>query len=285
MRRNFFFSALALLALVFVFDSCSAFEPDTGGGTINLSFDTASLFGSRNISLSSGGSENSCYIVVAIRGDYNAVQSDLIYVDFDNPPTSHSMSFYSLPVGKKVYIEANVYAPYDSYDSDYLHLHTGKSDTILVVNGENSVKIKMTNLTKEDSAVTSIVAETAVAYINGNGYPEYAQLSGEMFFYANGKYQLKGSDGVYSEGIWRYSKSSDLSSFEWNNDYTYTLYLTECIYSNVKVDDMNPVIANFVIVEFPEEKSYYLEYDEETASPRSTTFTSLNGLVYRLGSY
>ena len=274
------FSLFCFFATSFSFYSCSDLE--TEGGKVNLSFDTTSLFGSRNISLSSDGEGNACYIVVSVRGDYNTVQSDLIYVDFDNPPTSHSMSFDSVPVGNKVYLDANVYAP---WSSEYLHMHTGKSGTILVVSGENSVKIKMTDLTKEDSNVTSTFAETAVAYINDNGYPEDVQLRGQMFFYANGKYQLKGNDGVYSEGVWRYSKSSDLSSFEWNNDYTYTLYLTECIYSNVKVVDMNPVIANFVIVEFPEEKSYYLEYDEEAASPRSTTFTSLNGLVYRLGSY
>lgn|GEM_PF-3070837 len=274
------FSLFCFFATSFSFYSCSDLE--TEGGKVNLSFDTTSLLGSRNISLSSDGEGNACYIVVSVRGDYNTVQSDLIYVDFDNPPTSHSMSFDSVPVGNKVYLDANVYAP---WSSEYLHMHTGKSGTILVVSGENSVKIKMTDLTKEDSPVDFTFAETAVAYINDNGYPEDVQLSGQMFFYANGKYQLKGNDGVYSEGIWRYSKSSDLSSFEWDNDYTYTLYLTECIYSNVKVVDMNPVIANFVIVEFPEEKSYYLEYDEETAGPRSTTFTSLNGLVYRLGSY
>ena len=244
------FSLFCFFATSFSFYSCSDLE--TEGGKVNLSFDTTSLFGSRNISLSSDGENNACYIVVSVRGDYNTVQSDLIYVDFDNPPTSHSMSFDSVPVGNKVYLDANVYAP---WSSEYLHMHTGKSGTILVVSGENSVKIKMTDLTKEDSAVDFTFAETAVAYINDNGYPEDVQLSGQMFFYANGKYQLKGNDGVYSEGVWRYSKSSDLSSFEWNNDYTYTLYLTECIYSNVKVVDMNPVIANFVIVEFPEEKS------------------------------
>ena len=273
--RRIFLSALALLALVFVFDSCSAFEPDTGGGTINLSFDTASLFGSRNISLSSGGSESACYIVVAIRGDYNTVQSDLIYVDFDNPPTSHSMSFYSLPVGNKVYLEANVYAP---WSSEYLHMHTGKSDTILVVSGENSVKIKMTDLTK-DSETMGNKSCGAVWLPNSS-----EQLSQTPYFvlYANGKYQLrtesyKGVYYVFSEGIWRYSGSSDLSSFEWDSEEPYTLYLTEYICSgNASIDEDDCLIAsNPIIVEYPEEKSFYLG-----ENPKNFSFTSASGIYY-----
>jgi len=272
------FSLFCFFATSFSFYSCSDLE--TEGGKVNLSFDTTSLFGSRNISLSSDGENNACYIVVSVRGDYNTVQSDLIYVDFDNPPTSHSMSFDSVPVGNKVYLDANVYAP---WSSEYLHMHTGKSGTILVVSGENSVKIKMTDLTKDSEMMEN---KYCGAVLLPNSSEPLSQTP-HFVLYANGKYQLRTESykGVYvfSEGIWRYSGSSDLSSFVWDSEEPYTLYLTEYICSgNASIDEDECLIAsNPIIVEYPEEKSFYLG-----ENPKNFSFTSASGIYYStIGSY
>ena len=236
------------------------------GGGITLTFDTASLLGSRNISLPESGSGNTIYLVTSVRGDHTESQTAKLVLNA--APSSLTVSFDSVKVGAKVYIESNVYEPYgdeylesnvyEPYGDKYLHIFTGKSNTFLVSNGTNEVKISMTDMTAHDSDWTP--APSADMLSAGNSIYGYFKA------YSNGKYKLTNSnyDIVYSEGTWRGSTSTGG-----------TFYYTEHIYRSFDGESMG---SNYVIVEYPEEKSTVIE---TTAGTTKMTFSSGNGLTYK----
>lgn len=278
MKRNSIFSnALSLLALLlftFAFYSCSDVDSSTGGGTVAFSFTGQQLL-SRNIAVSES---EGYYLLVSLRGDYTDYRS----IAVTDATASYSVTFNSLPLGSSVYLEANVYNPSanpEDGDDAYLHIWTGRSDSFTVSQGENKVRLSMKDLTANDSewhvfydAPLKAFAENV--YYNGVDVSENAQRDGSLSLYgfSNGKYQIllgdEGDKKIVSEGTWSWITENE------------SIYLTECIYKQVRMSDDEFSLSSPVIVTYPTARAYvgtkpeYSSYNEM----REFTFTSENGL-------
>ena len=264
--------AIVLLGLM----SCSAlYTSDEGGrGTVALSFNGASLFSARNVTVAS---ETSGYqLMVSINGDY----TDSQIVSVQNQVDSYVITFADIPVGSDIYVRADVYNMSDpilitsdeftGHDinqyAHFCHDWSGTSGQYTIQAGVNDISLSMTDMTDLPKSGEWL---TDTAYQKTFKHENSGQRDYYLFLYPNNKYRIiytqdsVGNPNWYkiSEGTWRWQDATAKTS----------LYITECIYSD-------PGATGYTIVSYPKEVLY-----EREDSSSSITFVSASGRVVELG--
>ena len=238
---------LSACAFVLGIVSCSNFSESS---SLSLTFngsDFARNSLARNISVSSD--YEGYYIVASVLGDYRETKSLKI-----TSGGTYTIEFNSVPVGSKIYVEANVYNPNavtkpGATSINSLHIFTGTSEKQTVYAGENIISLTMENLVPNEYPTLTLY---------GNGNENMGNFKFEC--YRNGKYQVKFSDAILSEGLW--SASSDAYNRDGFNANA-VVRIKECAYKTYTNADNSGVngLSDLIIVERPVWSSFTVATD------------------------
>lgn len=243
------FTALILMLSGFV--SCSNLTQEEENSSLTLSFNGSDF--SRNITVPSDTKD--FYLVVNVLGDYKETKG-ITFSSFG----SYSLTFDSIPVGSKIYVEANAYNPnvYEPVGADtpsILHTFTGDSSRQEIHEGDNSINLKMRNLQNINFTETKTIPSSPQYESTYQGILLWSSFT--LNFYSNGKYKvLDGNSKTISEGL--YSGNPEVGN---------TIELKECIYRNISAviegqgDGVDLEFGNPVIVENPQSSSLYMGED------------------------
>ena len=236
---------LSACAFVLGIVSCSNFSESS---SLSLTFngsDFARNSLARNISVSSD--YEGYYIVASVLGDYRETKSLKI-----TSGGTYTIEFNSVPVGSKIYVEANVYNPNavtkpGTTSINSLHIFTGTSEKQTVYAGENIISLTMENLQTIGDSVVNLSGDLS------NNMGAYTFKG-----YSNGKYQVTYSDTILSEGLWSasYTAGAGLTA-------GMVVRIKECAYKTYTNADDSGVngLSDLIIVERPVWSSFTVATD------------------------
>ena len=222
--------------------SCSNFSESS---SLSLTFngsDFARKSSARNIPVSSD--YEGYYIVASVLGDYRETKSLKI-----TSGGTYTIEFNSVPVGSKIYVEANVYKPNSEPKSDFVFCHafTGTSEKQTVYAGENIINLSMKNLQTIGDSVVNLSGDLS------NNMGAYTFKG-----YSNGKYQVTYSNTILSEGLWSasYTAGAGLTA-------STVVRIKECAYKTYTNADWDGThdTSNLIIVERPVWSSFTVATD------------------------
>ena len=240
MKKNVLFSILLSVFLI----SCSNFNESS---SLSLTFngsDFARNSSARNISVSSD--YEGYYIVASVLGDYRETKSLQIR---DNG--TYTIEFNYIPSGSKIYVEANVYNPNAVTEAransiEPLHIFTGTSDKHTVYAGKNLINLSMKNLQNYTTNNISV-------RLTGDSSNNMGAFT--FIGYSNGKYQVKNSNIILSEGLWsaNYKEKEGLTADT-------VVSIKECAYRTYEnAYSVENTLSNLIIVERPVWSSFTVE--------------------------
>ena len=231
---------ISACALMLGIVSCSNLNENS---SLSLTFNGSDFAqtSARNISVDS--EYEGMYIVASILGDYTETKS----LEISSNGT-YTIEFASVPVGAKIYVEANVYNPNYTDDFPYCHTFTGTSGKQTVYAGENIIRLTMENLQTIGDSVVNLSGD----YSNNMGAYTFKG-------YSNGKYQVTYSDTILSEGLWSASYTAEAGLTAGT-----VVRIKECAYKTYTNADYSGVQgpSNLILVEQPVWKTFTVKADE-----------------------
>lgn len=247
------FVVFAVLSFAFV--SCSNIT-DNHGSSLTVTIDGSDFArsSSRNVTINPDFSDY--YFVVNVLGDYEDTKV-ITFTDVGN----YTVTFDSIPIGKKIYLKANAYKMDATYGSRWVvqscHCFTGTSAIQRMYRGGNTVELEMKYLLPDGGYYSYS--------FGGNYFDDLNNISYDCSFYDTGKYIIRlGQDTMVSEGLW----SGNLEVGE-------TIVMEEYVYRN---GDSYTILetpnVNNILVE-PLEAYGYVAY--------LLSFTSKSGITFNLG--
>ena len=253
---------IVFAVLSFAFVSCSNIT-DNHGSSLTVTIDGSDFArsSSRNVTINPDFSDY--YFVVNVLGDYEDTKV-ITFTDVGN----YTVTFDSIPIGKKIYLKANAYKM-DAFDKstingnpesvwvvDTCHCFTGISDLQRMYRGNNSVVLEMKDIIPENTNMPFFGGECDSS-LTGTHYDAY--------FYAGGKYRIIiGQDTMVSEGLW----SGGHESGE-------TIVMEECVY---KDGDSYTILETPIVNNILVEQRINANHEPVCLIP----FTSKSGVTFNI---
>ncbi|MCR5698862.1 MAG: hypothetical protein K6G52_04365 [Treponemataceae bacterium] len=157
---------------VFIFTACSLISNSDNDSSLRFVIDENSA---RQLASRSESSADMT-LTISIKGDYTQTKSAVI-----NSSGTTQISFAAIPIGALVYVEASV------RDSDNNLCYTGRSDSVTIVEGENSIPLRLTPYSEEgEEVIIYVSASGSDTTGDGSQSNPYASISGAVSGMNNG---------------------------------------------------------------------------------------------------
>ncbi|MCR5763105.1 MAG: hypothetical protein K6G00_06970 [Treponema sp.] len=219
--RTFFFFTVILYAILNL--SCAGGGTSSSSDSSTVSFSLSSSDFSRNITQEQ--SFDGYYAVVSMCGDCEETKTLRL-----TSGGQQSVSFDDIPVGSEIWGEVQVY--HTSYSDVYFHRYSGKSNAVVIPEGETVINVSLHNMIADDLSTKYGDTSINIGTFALNLYP------------STGKFAITCYSYSIAEGTYTGSAEAENLALK---VYTYRPYSTD----PVSLDSADIAGTAFVILEQP----------------------------------